>query len=191
MDPAGLLQALAASAHEEAEALLNAARAQATALATQGVRRRASLRAKAKAEADAAFAAALDQAVRDARREAAAGALRVRGRFLDEVFRRVSALLAGAVQSPEYRAHLEGRLEEALSYTGGGSAVTVRCAPALLEPMRAFVHGRGRVEVDEALDDGFEVIAGNGTLRVDARLSTELQRRRPLFAVDLVREAGP
>ena len=188
MDPGGLLSALAASARAGAEAILQAANAQAEAIARDGERRRAALRARAKAEADAAFAAALDDEVRSARREAAREALQARQRFLDEVHRRASALLPAAVESAEYRRGLGGRLAEALGYAS--SDASVRCAPVLLVPLRELAQGRAPVEADEAIRDGFEIVAQGGSLRVVARLSAELERRWPLFAVQLARKAG-
>lgn len=182
MDVSGLLSALEATARAEAEALLRASAAGAQAIAAEGARQRDLARARARSEVDAAFGAALDEAVRSARHEAAAKALRVRQDFLDGVFRRALTLLATAVASQDYRKGLEARLAEALDYVGRKDAV-VRCAPALVEPLRRLADGRAQVEPDERIDDGFEVIAGD--LRVDARLSTELRRRWPELSIAL------
>lgn len=188
MVSAGLLSALAASARAEASQLLRVAQAEAEAIAREAARRRALLRARAKSEADVEFAAALEGEVRAARREAAARSLEDRQRFLEEVYRRVLARLPGAVETEEYRAGLKARLSEALGYAPPGA--TVRCAPVLLEPLRDLTRGGVAVETDAAIDDGFEVVAQAGATRVDARLSTELCRRWPALAVELVREAG-
>jgi vacuolar-type H+-ATPase subunit E/Vma4 len=186
VDVSGLLSALGVAAGAEAEALVRAAAAQAEAIAAEGARCRDIARARERSGIDAALAAALDDAVRSARHEAAAAALRVRGQFLDEVLRRAFALLERAVASDDYRKGLEARLEEALDYVGAKDAI-VRCAPALAEPLRQLVGGRAQVEADERIDDGFEVLAGN--LRVDARLATELRRRWPDLSLALGRIA--
>lgn len=184
MDGSGLLSALEAKAGAEAEALVRAAAAQAAGIAAEGARRRDLARARERSGFDAALAAALDGAVRSARHEAAAEALQVRQQFLDEVLRRAFALLEAAVASEDYRQGLGARLAEALGYVGATEA-TVRCAPALLEPLRRLAAGRAQVEADERIGDGFEVVAGD--LRVDARLSTELRRRWPELSVALGR----
>jgi len=188
MDVAGLLSALAASARGEAEALVRDARTKAEAIAAEGGRRRTLLRARAKGEADAAFAAALDGEVRSGRREAQMQALQERQRFLEDVRRRAAELLPGAVDSPEYRARLGARLAEALEYADGEA--TVRCAPALLAPLTELADGRARLEATAAISDGFEIVARGGALRIDARLSTELDRLWPLFAVELAGKAA-
>jgi vacuolar-type H+-ATPase subunit E/Vma4 len=182
MEVSGLLSALEVAASAEAEALVRAAAAQAEAIVGEGARRRDLARARERIGVDTALAAALDEAVRSARYEAAAAALRVRQQFLDDVLRRASALLDVAIASDDYQKSLRARLAEALDYVGQKDA-TVRCTPALVEPLRKLAECRAQVEADQRINDGFEVIAGD--LRVDARLSTELWRRWPEFSVAL------
>ncbi len=186
MEPSALLSAMEAAARAEADALVRGALAQAEAIVAEGTRRREIARGRAQAEADASFAASLDESVRTARREASADGLRARQEFLDQVLRRARPLLGPAIATEAYRRGLEARLSEALEYAGRKDAI-VRCAPALVEPLRALAGARARVEPDERIDDGFEVIAGE--LRVDARLSTELRRRWPEISVSLGRIA--
>lgn len=180
MDVSGLLSTLEVAAGAEAEALARAAAAQAEAIAAEGARRRDLARARERSGVETALVAALDEAMRSARHEAAAEALRVREQFLDVVLRRASALLDVAIASDDYQKGLEARLAEALDYVGPKDA-TVRCAPTLGESLRRLADGRAQVEADQRINDGFEVIAGD--LRVDARLSAELRRRWPEFSV--------
>lgn len=187
MEASGLLSALETAARGEADALLQAAAGKAAAIVEEGARRRELARARARSEADAAFSGALDEALRSARQEAAAEALRARRQFLDDLLGRAGALLEAAIASAPYQAGLEKRLADALGYAGPGGDAVVRCAPALLEPLRRLAGGRARVEADERIRDGFEVISGN--LRVDARLSTELRRRWPELSIALGRLA--
>lgn len=186
MDLQGLLSAIDAAARAEAEGLMRAASLRAEAIAAEGARKRELARGRARLEADAALDAALEAEVRSARHEAAAEGLQARQRFLDDVFARARALLHEAIASDDYRAGLARRLEEALGYVGAREAI-VCCAPALEGPLRQLAGERARVEPDPAIGDGFEVTAGD--LHVDARLSTELERRWPQLAVALARTA--
>ena len=186
MESTRLLSSLEATARAEAEAAVRAAQAQAEAIAADASRRRDFARARAQAEADASFRTSLAEAVRGARHEAAAAALRARQQLLDEVLRRAGSLLEPAIATESYRKGLKKRLAEALEYVGPKEAI-VRCAPVLMETLRQLANGRARIETDDRIHDGFEVIAGG--LRVDARLSTELQRRWPEISVSLGRIA--
>jgi vacuolar-type H+-ATPase subunit E/Vma4 len=187
MDASGLLSALETTTRGQAEALLHAAAGKAAAILEEGARRRELARARARGEADAAFSAVLDDALRSARQQAAAEALEARRQFLDDLLRRAGALLEAAIASKVYQDGLEEHLADALGYAGPSEDAVVRCAPALLEPLRRLAGRRARVEADEQIRDGFEVISGN--LRVDARLSTELRRRWPEISVALGRLA--
>lgn len=184
-----LLETLERGARAEAERVLAAARTEAEAVRAAAemvvARRRAeavSVRERA-LRADAALQLAL------VRRRARGAVLDARHQLLE----RIRAAARERIAAAEGEAGSLGlRLRAALAYHGD-RPVEVRCAPALVDAVRAAVGDRAGTTVtpDPAASAPLVVRSADGTMEVDATLAALLERHWPELAVELLRELEP
>ncbi len=184
-----LLETLERGARAEAERVLAAARTEAEAVRAAAemvvARRRAeavSVRERA-LRADAALHLAL------VRRRARGAVLDARHQLLE----RIRAAARERIAAAEGEAGSLGlRLRAALAYHGD-RPVEVRCAPALVDAVRAAVGDRAGTTVtpDPAASAPLVVRSADGTMEVDATLAALLERHWPELAVELLRELEP
>lgn len=179
-----LLASLEHEATAQADALLAQARAAATRVAAASaeraaVRKRETLDARERAQRMHA-----ELALARARRAARARVLEARARLLARVFAAAGDALAAAARSAAFTEALGQRLAAARVCLGEGDVV-VRCAPALVEPIRQLVRGQREIAVraDAAVATGFVMATGDGAIAVDETLATRLSRRQQELAL--------
>jgi len=186
MAPSDLDQALRQRAHQTADAIMHAARADADRIAANAgqaieERRRAVLSSREdeyRAEARAGIASKRHEAMR--------AVLLAKTRVVERVLHRARALLPQELGSDAYRAALEDEVEEALAFVGAEEA-SVRCsemlAPALRQALAANPHVA--VQVADDASSGFVMIGQEGRVRVDSTLETRLDRLSPILAIEI------
>jgi vacuolar-type H+-ATPase subunit E/Vma4 len=186
-----LLAALEREAAAQAEALLAAARAQATEIARDAdarlERRRSDLLGSREAELRGAAAAALGAA----RRASRATVLEARQRLLERVLARARALLPEALASDAYRAALPEHVAQGLRAIGDEPAV-IRCPQSLVTAVRAAVRDRKDVSVrgDKASGSGVSIATMDGAIEADNTLDGRLERLRPRLALEVLARRG-
>lgn len=181
-----LLETLERDARAEAERVLAEARAEAE--ATRGAAETVVARRRAEALSARERALRADAAVQLAlvRRQARGAVLDARHRLLE----RVRAAARERIAAAEGEAGSLGlRLRAALA-CHGDQPVEVRCAPALVDAVRAGVGERAGTTVipDPSAPDPLVVRAADGAMEVDAGLGGLFERHWPELAVELMRE---
>jgi vacuolar-type H+-ATPase subunit E/Vma4 len=183
---ADLLTTLESEGRARAAALVAAARTEADRLVHEATDRIAARRAVRLAEQQRELKASGAVTLDLARRDAARQLLRARTDLLDRVLTRARQLLPeAAVARP--RNSLATDLSQALACFGGGRTV-VHCPPLLAAQIRDLVADAAvRVEPD-ATGATLTIAAEDGSLEVDASLTTRLERLRPRLAIELLRD---
>jgi vacuolar-type H+-ATPase subunit E/Vma4 len=174
------------SAETTAESILGAARADAERLGSEadrliGDRRREVLKDK-KAEYDAEARVAIA-----AERHAAMRALLLaRTRVVTRVLERARALLPDAARNETYLSTLSSELAAALQFVNDEGAV-VRCSTALAPAVREGLRDRPEVTVEPKADvgTGFVVVGAGGSVHVDGRLETRIDRLASVLAIEI------
>jgi vacuolar-type H+-ATPase subunit E/Vma4 len=174
------------SAEMTAKSILGAARADAERIRSEadrliGDRRREVLKGK-EAEYDAEARVAMA-----AERHAAMRALLLaRTRVVTRVLERARALLPDAAQNETYVSTLGSELTEALQFVDDEGAV-VRCSADLAPAVREGLRDRPEVKVEPKADlgTGFVVIGAGGSIHVDGRLETRIDRLASVLAIEI------
>lgn len=184
-----LLETLERDARAEAERVRAAARAEAEAVRAAAEMEVARRRAEAVSARERALRA-------DAALQLALVRRRARGVVLDaraQLLERIRAAARERIAAAEGDAGSLGlRLRAALA-CHGDRPVEIRCAPALVDAVRAGVGDRAGTTVtpDPAAPDPLVVRAADGAMEVDAALAALLERYWPELAVELMRELEP
>jgi vacuolar-type H+-ATPase subunit E/Vma4 len=186
MAASGLDTELRHSAERTSESLLGEARAEAERLATEadrliGDRRREVLKDKEAehgAQARVAIAAERHAAMRDL--------LLARTRVVTRVLERARALLPVAARNDAYLSTLSSELTGALLFVDSKGAV-VRCSEELAPAVRERLRDRPEVKVepDADLGTGFIVLDAGGSVLVDGRLETRIDRFTSVLAIEI------
>jgi vacuolar-type H+-ATPase subunit E/Vma4 len=130
------------------------------------------------AEARVAMAAARHAAMR--------AVLLSRTLLVERVLERARALLPEAAQTEPYLSALGGELTEALRFVDGDGAM-VRCSVDLAPAVREALRGRPEVTVEAETDvgTGFIVSGDGGSVLVDGRLETRIDRLAATLAIEI------
>jgi vacuolar-type H+-ATPase subunit E/Vma4 len=177
---------LRATAERKAEAILDEARAEAARLASDaersvGDRREKRLRAK-----EAEYTAEARQAVAAEKHAAMEGELLARTRVVERVIERVKALVPELARSDAYASTLPRELARALEFVEGED-ILVRCSEELAEPVREALSDRPEISIDSqgALGAGFVVAGDGGSVLVDSRLESRVDRLASMLAIEI------
>jgi vacuolar-type H+-ATPase subunit E/Vma4 len=187
-----LLRALERQAAEGRTAELEAARAEAARIDREGVEDLARRTQSRLDEQEIELRAGAERAIAAARRGHRQRVLEARERLLERIFARAREIV-NAEQSESSRAELLAEeIRRAGVYLGDIPAVT-RCAPAMVEPLRARLGDRNgmRVEPDPSLRAGFRMGAADGSVIVDHTPEQRLAALRSRLAIELVRRIEP
>ncbi len=173
-DAAARIAVMQAKARAEADALVAAARDEASRRRVDALeKKRRTLRAQLELEAASA------------RQQARAQVLEARRRLLDRVAARAAALLVEAPPGPglELLAKAGLRFVEALP-------TRLSCSPAAAAQLVATVKVVPTLElvIDPNAAPGLVLEAKDGTVRIDARLETLLARAWPRLSVEVLQE---
>jgi vacuolar-type H+-ATPase subunit E/Vma4 len=186
-----LLESLARDVEGDAREVLDAARAEAARIRAAAEARAGQRCAEALATREAALRASMDAERARARRDAHAGALRARARFLDRTFAAAAAELPRALDAPANTEALAMLVGETLEFFQGKPAV-IRCRVGLADRVRQLVSSLGSVRVspDDSVPEGVIVEAEDGSLMVNNTLIARMQRFQPMLSIELVARIG-
>ena len=174
------------SAGLTSESILGAARADAERIASEadrliGDRRREMLKGKqAEYDGEARVAIAAE------RHAAMRAILLARTRLVARVLERARALLPDAARAEAYVSTLSNEVTEALQFVDSEGAV-VRCSTDLERAIREGLRDRPevKVETEAGIGTGFVVVAGDGSVLVDGRLETRVDRLASVLAIEI------
>jgi len=110
--------------------------------------------------------------------------LLARTRVVARVLERARALLPDATQSEAYLSTLSSELMEALQFVDGEGAV-VRCSRDLEGAVRKGLRDRPEVKIEADVGTGFVVVGAEGSVVVDGRLETRIDRLASVLAIEI------
>jgi vacuolar-type H+-ATPase subunit E/Vma4 len=185
-----LLHALERQTAEAASAELETARAEAARIARQAAETFAGRLKSGLDEEESVFRADAERAINAARRSGRRQVLEARQRLLDRIFARAGEMVA----EPDGSAQAElvaQDVRRAEGYLGDRPAVA-RCAPRLVEPLRALLGDTDglAVEPDPEVRAGFRLQARDGSVLVDRTAARQLADLRARLAIELLRRIG-
>lgn len=186
--PGGDLDAeLRATAKRTAEAILAEARATATELAAESDRAIGNRRERMIEAKKAEYTAKARRAIAVEKHAAMEAELLARTRLVERVIERVKARLAEIARSDTYQSTLPSELRQALQFVAG-DGIEVRCSDELAKPVREALrdHPEIGVKPDAVLETGFVVTGGGGSVLVDGRLGTRVDRLAPSLAIEIL-----
>ena len=173
-------------AERTAESILSVARADAERIASEADRLIDDRRREAMKDKEIEYGAEARVAVAAARHAAMRAVLLSRTRMVERVLERARALLPEAAESATYLSGLRGEVIGALQFVDGDGAV-VRCSEGLAPAMREVLRDRPEVKVEPEADagSGFVVIGAGGSVLVDGRLETRIDRLASALAIEI------
>ena len=174
------------SAERTAESIRGEARADSERLGSESDRLIEDWRSQALREKEAEYGAQARVAIAAERHAAMEAVLLARTRVVARVLERARALLPDAGQKEAYLSTLGSELMEALQFVDGEGAV-VRCSAALAPAVREGLRDRPEVKVETEADlgTGFVVVGAEGSVVVDGRLETRIDRLASVLAIEI------
>ena len=175
-------------AERTAEALLREARAEADRLVDEAEREVEKRRADALQDKEAEYRAEARLAIAAERHEALREVLEARSRVVDRVLDELRGILPEATTTESYLSSLSDEISDALQYVDGDGAV-VRCSASLASAVQAVVQDRPQIRVEPTtdIDAGFVLAGAEGSVVVDGRLETRVDRLAPTLAIEIQR----
>ena len=176
------------SAETTAKSILGAGRADAERLGSEADRLIGDRRRQVLKDKEAEYGAEARVAIAAERHAAMRALLLARTRVVTQVLERARALLPEVARNEAYASTLRSELTEALQFVDGESAV-VRCSTALAPAVREGLRDRPEVKVEPKADvgTGFVVIGAGGSVHVDGRLETRIDRLASVLAIEIHR----
>ena len=176
------------NAERTAESIRGEARADAERLGSESDRLIEDWRSQALREKEAEYGAQARVAIAAERHAAMEAVLLARTRVVARVLGRARALLPDAAQKEAYLSTLRSELTEALQFVDGEGTV-VRCSTDLERAVREGLRDRPevKVEADADVGTGFVVVGAEGSVVVDGRLDTRIDRLASVLAIEIHR----
>jgi vacuolar-type H+-ATPase subunit E/Vma4 len=174
------------SAQRTAESILGSARADAERIASEAERLVEDRRTAALKGKEAEYGGEARVAIAAERHAAMRAVLLAQTRVVDRVLERARALLPEAAQNEPYLSTLGRELTDALEFVDGEGAV-VRCSADLAAAVREELRDRPEVKVETEADvgTGFVVVGAGGSVLVDGRLGTRVDRLASVLAIEI------
>ena len=186
MAKSGLDTELRHSAERTSESILGTARTDAKRLGAESElvvedRRREVLKDK-----EAEYGAEARVAIAAERHAAMRAVLLARTHLVDRVLERAQALLPDVARNEAYLATLSSELADALQFVEAEGTV-VRCSEDLGPAVRDRIRDRPAVKVEPEADvgTGFVVVGAEGSVVVDGRLETRIDRLASVLAIEI------
>lgn len=191
MSPSGLDMELRKVADSTAESISSAAREEAERIESEAAEQIERRRGALIRDKEAEYGAEARTAIAAARQEALQSTLVAQTALVERVLERAKALLPQLSKSEAYLSELTRNLNEALQFVQG-QATIVRCSPSLEEAVRDALRGRPNVTIEIAANDGtgFVLIGAEGSVTVDGRLESRIDRLAPSLAIEIHRRLG-
>ena len=186
MAKSGLDTELRHSAERTSESVLGAARADAKRLAAESERVVEDRRREVLKDKEAEYGAEARVAIAAERHAAMRAVLLARTHLVDRVLERAQALLPDVARNEAYLATLSSELADALQFVEAEGTV-VRCSEDLGPAVRDRMRDRPEVKVEPEADvgTGFVVVGAEGSVVVDGRLETRIDRLASVLAIEI------
>ena len=186
MAKSGLDTELRHSAERTSESILGTARADAKRLGTESERVVEDRRREVLKDKEAEYGAEARIAIAAERHAAMRAVLLARTHLVDRVLERAQALLPDVARNEAYLATLGSELTDALQFVEGEGTV-VRCSADLGPAVRDRMRDRPEVKVEPEADvgTGFVVVGAEGSVVVDGRLETRIDRLASVLAIEI------
>jgi len=184
MAKSGLDTELRHSAERTSESILGTARADAKRLGSESERVVEDRRRQVLKDKEAEYGAEARFAIAAERHAAMRAVLLARTRVVARVLERARALLPDATRSEAYLSTLSSELMEALQFVDGEGAV-VRCSRDLEGAVRKGLRDRPEVKIEADVGTGFVVVGAEGSVVVDGRLETRIDRLASVLAIEI------
>ena len=186
MAKSGLDTELRHSAERTSESVLGAARADAKRLGAESERVVEDRRREVLKDKEAEYGAEARVAIAAERHAAMRAVLLARTHLVDRVLERAQALLPDVARNEAYLATLSSELADALQFVEAEGTV-VRCSEDLGPAVRDRMRERPAVKVEPEADvgTGFVVVGAEGSVVVDGRLETRIDRLASVLAIEI------
>jgi len=186
MAKSGLDTELRHSAERTSESVLGAARADAKRLGAESERVVEDRRREVLKDKEAEYGAEARVAIAAERHAAMRAVLLARTHLVDRVLERAQALLPDVARNEAYLATLSSELADALQFVEAEGTV-VRCSEDLGPAVRDRMRDRPAVKVEPEADvgTGFVVVGAEGSVVVDGRLETRIDRLASVLAIEI------
>jgi len=186
MAKSGLDTELRHSAERTSESVLGAARADAKRLGAESERVVEDRRREVLKDKEAEYGAEARIAIAAERHAAMRAVLLARTHLVDRVLERAQALLPDVARNEAYLATLSSELADALQFVEAEGTV-VRCSEDLGPAVRDRMRDRPAVKVEPEADvgTGFVVVGAEGSVVVDGRLETRIDRLASVLAIEI------
>ncbi|MBW1758306.1 MAG: hypothetical protein JRJ80_19350 [Deltaproteobacteria bacterium] len=174
------------SAERTAESILGEARAEAERLDSEADRLIGDRRSAVLKDKEAEYGAEARVAIAAERHAAMRAMLLAQTCLVARVLERTRALLPDAAQAEAYVSTLSNEVTEALQFVDSDGAL-VRCSAGLEQAIREGLRDRSevKVETEAGIGTGFVVVAGDGSVLVDGRLETRIDRLASVLAIEI------
>ena len=186
MAKSGLDTELRHSAERTSESILGTARADAKRLGAESERVVEDRRREVLKDKEAEYGAEARIAIAAERHAAMRAVLLARTHLVNRVLERAQALLPDVARNEAYLATLGSELTDALQFVEGEGTV-VRCSADLGPAVRDRMRDRPEVKVEPEADvgTGFVVVGAEGSVVVDGRLETRIDRLASVLAIEI------
>lgn len=186
MAKSGLDTELRHSAERTSESILGTARTDAKRLGAESERVVEDRRREVLKDKEAEYGAEARIAIAAERHAAMRAVLLARTHLVDRVLERAQALLPDVARNEAYLATLSSELADALQFVEAEGTV-VRCSEDLGPAVRDRMRDRPAVKVEPEADvgTGFVVVGAEGTVVVDGRLETRIDRLASVLAIEI------
>lgn len=186
MAKSGLDTELRHSAERTSESILGTARADAKRLGAESERVVEDRRREVLKDKEAEYGAEARVAIAAERHAAMRAVLLARTHLVDRVLERAQALLPDVARNEAYLATLSSELADALQFVEAEGTV-VRCSEDLGPAVRDRMRDRPAVKVEPEADvgTGFVVVGAEGSVVVDGRLETRIDRLASVLAIEI------
>ena len=186
MAKSGLDTELRHSAERTSESILGTARTDAKRLGAESKRVVEDRRREVLKDKEAEYGAEARVAIAAERHAAMRAVLLARTHLVDRVLERAQALLPDVARNEAYLATLSSELADALQFVEAEGTV-VRCSEDLGPAVRDRMRDRPAVKVEPEADvgTGFVVVGAEGSVVVDGRLETRIDRLASVLAIEI------
>ncbi len=186
MDGPNLTTELRNKAEATAARILESARLEVEQLQMEAERQIQSTRTASLREEEERCRATARSAIAVERHASMRAVLLARAGLVDRVLELATSLLPGVSRTEAYRSTIAQQLEDSMRFVGDGGAV-ILCSPELVPAMRAAskAYDSTTVEPNAEAQSGFVVVSADGSVTIDKRLDTQLQRMRPTLAIEI------
>jgi vacuolar-type H+-ATPase subunit E/Vma4 len=185
MNGADLSAELRRRAEETANAIMNAAQAEADQIAADADRAIEARRSEVLKRREAEYRTEARGRIAGEQHEAMRAILLAKTRVVERVLENARALLPEAVRGEAYRSTIGNEVAEAMAFVGSEDAI-VRCSNDVAPAVRDALRSMPTVSV-EGLNDGhgFLALGQGGAVQVDGTLEERLQRLGPALAIEI------